>query len=110
MAKVKTHSEVEHLRGLVKELERENAQLKREKNKQTGQLRRKLKESRKLEHHYDNIVDEYQEYVAEEETAEIPKVAKCPECLTGSLNLVLDLNDKDIFNCNNCNFKKVVRK
>lgn len=98
--KNKSHSELEHLRGIVKELKKEN-----------GQLRRQLKESTKLKHHYDNIVDEYEEYVAEEETTEqLVKVANCPECFTGKLNLVLDLPDKDIFACSNCSFKKVVRR
>jgi len=91
---------VEHLRGLVKELKKEN-----------GQLRRQLKESTKLKHHYDNIVDEYEEYVAEEELEqEIQKVAKCPECHSGDLNLLIDLNDKTIYKCNSCEFKKVIRK
>ena len=90
---------MEHLRGLVKELKKEN-----------GQLRRQLKEATKLKHHYDDVVEEYEEYVAEEEKEEIQKVAKCTECLTGDLNLVMDLNDKDIYVCNNCDFKKVVRK
>lgn len=101
MAKLKnkSHSEVEHLRGLVKELKKEN-----------GQLRRQLKESTKLKHHYDNIVDEYEEYVAEEKEEEIQKVAKCPKCFEGNLNLVMDLNDKDIFACSSCEFKKVIKK
>lgn len=97
--KNKSHSELEHLRGLIKELKKEN-----------GQLRRQLKEATKLKHHYDDVVEEYEEYVAEEEKEEIQKVAKCPSCFTGALNLVMDLNDKDIFVCSNCDFRKVIRK
>lgn len=103
MAKLKnkSHSEVEHLRGIVKELKKEN-----------GQLRRQLKESTKLKHFYDDVKDDYEEYVAEEETSteQIQKVAKCPSCFSGDLNLVLDLNDKDIFVCSECEFRKVVKK
>lgn len=103
MAKLKnkSHSEVEHLRGLVKELKKEN-----------GQLRRQLKEATKLKHHYDDVVDEYEEYVAEEEKQEavIKKAARCTECHEGTLNVLLDFDDKDIYQCNSCGFKKVVRK
>lgn len=101
MAKLKnkSHSELEHLRGSVRELKKEN-----------GQLRRQLKDATKLKHHYDDVVDEYEEYVAEEEKKEIQKVVKCVQCFTGNLNLVMDLNDKDIYVCNSCDFKKVVRK
>lgn len=97
--KNKSHSEVEHLRGMVKELKKEN-----------GQLRRQLKESTKLKHFYDDVKDEYEEYVAEEVVEEIQKVADCPKCFSGKLNLTLELNDKDIFSCNDCDFRKVVHK
>ncbi len=97
--KNKSHSEIEYLRGLVKELKKEN-----------GQLRRQLKESTKLGHMYEDVVEEYEELIAEQEVEEVIKVARCPECHAGALNLVLDLNDKDIYACGSCTFKKVVRK
>lgn len=97
--KNKSHSELEHLRGSVRELKKEN-----------GQLRRQLKDATKLKHHYDDVVEDYEEYVAKEEKEEIQKVAKCPSCDRGSLDLLIELNDKDIFKCNSCEFKKVVRK
>ena len=97
--KNRSHSELEHLRGLVKELKKEN-----------GQLRRQLKESTKLGHMYEDVVEEYEELIAEQEIQEISKVAYCPNCHSGALGLVLDLNDKDIYVCNTCDFKKVVKK
>ena len=111
-SKNKSRTELEHLRGRIKELEKENAHLKRDKNKQTGQLRRRLKESRKLEHHYEDISLDYEEYILEEARQEevITKAAKCAECHSGTLNILLDFDDRDIFQCNNCGFKKVVKK
>jgi len=95
--KNKSHSELEHLRGLVKELKKEN-----------GQLRRQLKEAGKYQHQYEDVLENSLLDEVKEEV--IPKVANCPKCFEGALNLSIELNDKDIFSCNSCDFRKVVKK
>ena len=95
--KNKSHSELEHLRGLVKELKKEN-----------GQLRRQLKEAGKYQHQYEDVLEN--SLLDEVKDEVIPKVADCPKCFDGSLSLTIELNDKDIFSCSSCDFRKVVKK
>lgn len=55
-------------------------------------------------------------HLDEEETEtvqeEIKKVNKlyCPECSHGTLEIVLSFDDKDIFSCTDCHFKKSVKR
>lgn len=93
--KNKSHSELEHLRGLVKELKKEN-----------GQLRRQLKDAGKYQHQYEDVVENSLLDEVKEEV--IPKVANCPKCFEGNLNLALNLDFKQIFECDHCSFRKTV--
>ncbi len=39
-----------------------------------------------------------------------PKKTYCPKCAAGEFKIVIDLADKSIYNCTECDFKKVVKK
>lgn len=94
--KNKSHSEVEHLRGLVKELKKENAQ-----------LRRQLKDAGKYQHQYEDVLENN---ILEESKEEvIEKVAWCPSCTKGKLQHKISILDKDIFECDQCDFRKVIK-
>lgn len=97
--KKKSHSEDEHYRGQIRDLQ-----------KQVRTLQQELRTYRKRENLYENNREEIQELLIAQTEIEVKKVARCTQCHEGSLNLVLDLNDKDIFSCSSCDFKKVVRK
>lgn len=96
MGKVKNrnHSEIEHLRGLVKELKKEN-----------GQLRRKVKDLEKYSHQYEDVIENH----LMDEPEVVSKVATCPDCGKGELTLRLTLLDKDYYECNVCSFRKSVK-
>lgn len=94
--KNKSHSEVEHLRGLVKELKKENAQ-----------LRRQLKDASKYQHQYEDVIEN--DILEETEEEVVEKVAWCPSCTKGKLNLVLNLDTRQIFECDQCDFRKSIK-
>lgn len=94
--KNKSHSELEHLRGLVKELKKENAQ-----------LRRQLKDASKYQHQYEDVIEN--DILEETEAEVVEKVALCPDCGKGGLNLKLTLLDRDYYECNVCSFRKSVK-
>jgi hypothetical protein len=97
--KKKSHSEDEHYRGQIRDLQ-----------KQVRTLQQELRTYRKRENLYENNKEEIQELLTKQDEIEVKKVAACPKCFEGKLNLVLDLNDKDIFSCDSCDFKKTVKK
>jgi predicted nucleic acid-binding Zn ribbon protein len=94
--KNKSHSELEHLRGLVKELKKEN-----------GQLRRQLKDAGKYQHQYEDVVEN--NILKDIEPEVVHKIANCPECHKGSLDLKLTIMDKDYYECDVCSFRKSIK-
>ncbi len=94
--KNKSHSELEHLRGLVKELKKEN-----------GQLRRQLKDAGKYQHQYEDVIENSILEQTQEEVVE--NVAYCPSCNKGKLQHKISILDKEIFECDQCDFRKVVK-
>jgi cell division FtsZ-interacting protein ZapD len=94
--KNKSHSELEHLRGLVKELKKEN-----------GQLRRQLKDAGKYQHQYEDVVENSLLDEVKEEV--IPKVANCNSCYKGKLQVVFSMEDRIIYECDQCDFRKSVK-
>jgi hypothetical protein len=94
--KNKSHSEVEHLRGLVKELKKENAQ-----------LRRQLKDAGKYQHQYEDVLENN---ILEESKEEvIEKIAWCSSCQKGKLQVVFSMEDRIIYECDQCDFRKSVK-
>jgi predicted nuclease with TOPRIM domain len=94
--KNKTHSEVEELRGVVKKLKKENSQLKRQ-----------LRSANKYQHQYEDVIENN---ILEENPEEIvEKIAYCPECHKGRLKLVLSLDIRQVYECDQCDFRKTVK-
>lgn len=89
--KNKNRSEVEYLNGKIRELESENRQ-----------LRRRLKESTRKEHLYDDMVEAIAENIVPEE-----KVDNCKKCKTGVLKLV-DLKHSKFIVCDSCHDRKKI--
>lgn len=98
MGKVKNrnHSEIEHLRGLVKELKKEN-----------GQLRRKVKDLEKYSHQYEDVIENH--LMDEPEMEIVEKAAICPSCKKGNLKITLNWENMQIFDCDQCDFRKTVK-
>lgn len=91
--KSKNHSELEHLRGLIKHLKSENRQ-----------LRRRLKEIDKKVHFFEDVVDEIVE--------EVDVKNACKACGKGTI-LEYDLKYVILEKCNLCDYqnkKRINRK
>lgn len=41
---------------------------------------------------------------------EAPKKTTCPSCKLGEFKMAIDLADKTIYNCTECDFKRVTKK
>jgi hypothetical protein len=92
-SKNKNRSEVEMLRGENRSLKKALKQLKRQ--------------ARVLEDKEDDIQLELEGYSVYQPE---PKKTYCPKCAAGEFKIVIDLADKSIYNCTECDFKKVVKK
>ena len=92
MAKTRqqTHSEVEHLRGLV-----------REKDKQIRRLRRENRALKKRAHFNEEVIDDVADEIA-------PKGELCPKCGKGSITVV-DLVHLLIESCDSCEYRKKMK-
>lgn len=88
--KRKNKSELEYLRGIIRELEKENRQ-----------LRKRVREVEKKEHFFEK-----------EPELEIdqPKIDACPDCGKGTVNLVIALDHISVFECNICNYRKSLKR
>ena len=91
--KNKNRSEIEVLRGENRSLLKELKQLRKQIRIQDN-----VKEEIELE------LEGYSVYQVE------PKKTYCPKCKAGEFKLVIDLTDKSIYNCSECDHKKVVKK
>ena len=88
---------MEHLRGEIRELEKENRQLKR-----------RLTKYEKNKHLYNNVIQDYEEMlVAHVDTDDIKteKRKECPDCGKGHLDEYAIL-DKIFGTCDVCGFRK----
>jgi len=95
--KNKNRSELETLRG------------------ENRQLHKKIKQLMKYHRIHENIEEIQKELISEESlmngyTVNNPRKVTCPSCHEGEFKLVIDLTDKEIYNCTDCDFKKVVKK
>lgn len=102
MGKVRNKShdnELNYLRKLNKELEKENRELKRQ-----------LKYHEKRQHIVDENKEDLQEYLHEKETKTKEKKQKivCPNCSKGELKL-FDMLDKLYGECNVCDFRRRIK-
>jgi hypothetical protein len=96
MPKKSAKTSDEWYRGQIRELTKENRALKKE-NQQ-------LKRAR---HMYEDL--KILTEIEEEREQEI-KQDCCPVCLSGTISLVIDLEDRSIFACDYCHFRKVLKK
>lgn len=89
----------EYYRGKIRDLEKQNRA-----------LRKRLKQLEKNSHIYEDLLLEDEE--SPEKELEVKKVTKiyCPECSNGTLEIVMSFDDKDIFSCTECHFKKSVKR
>lgn len=95
MARNKDRNELEHLRGEIRSLEKENKRLKR-------LLRQQEKEHQK----YDiDILNE----LLKEELNDVKKTEKCPQCHIGQLEYS-DLGIKTLEKCTECQYRKTKNK
>jgi len=74
-----------------------------------GEVRRLRKLLKNAEKHH-RLIEESEPLEPEILVPEINTKASCPECHTGTIQLILSLDKKDIFTCTNCEFRKVVNK
>lgn len=84
-------SEVEHLRGKVRELEKENRHLKKH-----------VKKLDRQSHFYDDLVDSLAEEIESPSKSE-----KCTSCKTGTLK-ILDLKHVKYEVCDKCEHRKKI--
>jgi transposase-like protein len=91
--KNKNRSEIEVLRG-------ENRSLRKE-------LKQLRKQARIVEDKEDDIQLELEGFSVYQES---PKKTYCPSCKIGEFKMAIDLSDKTIYNCTECDFKRVTKK
>lgn len=100
MPKNKERSETEYYKSLIRELQKENKQLKRQ-----------LTHHEKRKHRHDEVINDYEElltqYVPIEETSSKRK-SKCSECGKGDLEEFEILN-KVYGTCNSCGLRKRIK-
>lgn len=91
----KTHSEVEHLKGKIKEQE-----------KLIRSLQKQLKQLEKREHLVDNLIQDTETSRDSEDTyRELPKAVRCDDCGKGIL-VEYEIMNKVFGTCNICGFRK----
>lgn len=95
MSKSKSKSEVEHLRGLVREMK-----------SQLRNVKKRNKRSEKRIKGYQQLVDASQEEVNEEIFVE--KKTRCPEC--NAYVDIIDLQIKDLWMCDACGARGTFKK
>lgn len=100
MAKGKDKSEIEHLRGENRELQKE---LKR--------LRSRLRQFDKSKHLYHDVLSDYEEMLTQ--TTEVEKIdnkkpKSCEICHAGTME-EFEILDKVIGTCNSCGHRKRIR-
>jgi hypothetical protein len=96
MAKSKTRTETEFLRGKVRELESEVKKLRKVAS-------RNYKKAQQLE----NVVDERKdEEFAEIEAKFEPTMPRCPECLSNKDFEIVPLGAREMHLCNDCGYRK----
>jgi len=83
--KNKSRSELEHVRGQLKAVRRENRQ-----------LRKRLKELERQAHFYEETIDD---------VAEDIDLDTCPKCQKGQ-TVVIDLKHLILVSCNQCEYKE----
>jgi ribosomal protein L37AE/L43A len=91
MAKKKSRSEVEYLRGLIRQQLKEIKKLKKQNNRNT---KRKV------------AIDSW-EVPEQEEQPKVLAKNKCPKCNSEDVK-TLNLGIKKILVCNECNFRKTI--
>lgn len=89
----KDRNEVEHLRGIIRELKSENRNLR----KQIGRSNKKVLQ---LEEHASDLEDLEPPHQEEEVVAKV----SCPKC-RGNLKTV-DLGTRTLVNCEDCKYRK----
>lgn len=96
MAKNRTHSDLEHYRGLIRNLKSENRSLKR-----------RLKQLEKREHQFEYIED----VDDDNNDPSLPIAATCPQCSKGFIKET-DLGIKTLYKCTaeGCTFRTVKSK
>jgi hypothetical protein len=99
LPKKKDRSEVEYFRGKL-----------REAQKEINSLRKQVKALSKKEHIFDDAIEDYQELLSQQESAEIAKTTSCLKCNVGQMVLAINMDKKDIYECNSCAHRKVVNK
>lgn len=92
MARTKSHKEDEDLKGIIRELRKENAALRRRL--------KKLERNRQIWEQYNLDADEME---IQEDI--VPKETKCDACKEGTL-MAIDLGLKYLTTCSNCKFRK----
>lgn len=95
----KTRSEVEHLRGHIRELESENKSLKR-----------RLRQYEKRENLYENNKEEIEEVLTSKALEETnpSKLKKCDDCGKGAYE-EFEIMEKVFGTCNVCGHRKKLR-
>ena len=101
MAKTKDRSELEHLRGIIRDLEKQNRQ-----------LRSKLKQYEKSKHIYHDVITDYKDILEKdvelEKEAPKKKTYYCEKCHSGIMEQFEILN-KTIGTCNSCGHRKRIK-
>lgn len=101
LARKKDKNESEHLRGEIRELEKQNKQ-----------LRRRLTKYEKSKHIYNDLISDYEEIISEHVIIEkiVPKskATRCPSCHEGAME-EYEIMGKVIGTCNSCGHRKRVK-
>jgi len=94
MGRNRDKSELAHLKGIIRKLESENKQLKR-------QAKRVQKEQARLDVWMDDVMDAYVE-----EVPPPPPPNRCPSCGDKTNYVKADLGNRILHNCKNCGYRK----